>query len=458
MSRRTTISRRAVLRGVLAGGVTVAVPLPRLCAMFNGNGTAYADGTTPPVRYGVWFFGNGIIPDRWVPTTTGVGNAWTLSEQLSPLLEVKPWVSVVTGLNIMVPDTAAHASMPACALSGANLGSVPSSTSLPTTDQIIAKLIGTGTTYPTGLHVGCSNSSGNTALGMAISFSAPGAPNPPNYSPESLFTQLMQFANMPTTNSQSQAATNADLMRRGMVLDAVSGGISSLRARVGTEDQQRLDQHFEGIQQLQTQLVRAQGPKVSGTLVDPNKAYPNRGSDGGLTMQINQAFADLLVFAMSTDLTRIFTFCWAPGATNCSYADCGLQGGFHGDYGHRQSPQGPAYATIGFNTGVQYAMLSLNYLATKMKNTPDGAGALLDNSCIYSTSCVSESSTHSPVDYPLLLVGKAGGKLKGNQHIRQVGGNSSLVPFTVLQAYGSTAQTFGSDQGQVSSGIPELLA
>jgi hypothetical protein len=457
MSRRTSISRRAVLRGVLAGGISVAVPLPRLGAMFNGNGTAYADGTTPPVRYGVWFFGNGIIPDRWVPTTTGVGNAWTLSEQLSPLLEVKPWVSVVTGLNIMVPDTAAHSSMPACALSGANLGSVPSSTSLPTTDQLIAKLIGTGTTYPTGLHVGCSNSSGATALGMAISFSAPGAPNPPNYSPESLFTQLMQFANTPTT-SQQQAATNAELMQRGMVLDAVSDGITALQARLGAEDKQRLAQHLEGIQQLQTQLVRAQGPKVSGTLVDPNKAYPNRGSDGSLSLQMTQAFSDLLVFAMSTDLTRIFTFCWTPGATNCSYTDCGLQGGFHGDYGHRQSPQGPAYATIGFNTGVQYAMSSLAYLLVKMKNTPDAASTLLDNSCVYTTSCVSESSTHSPIDYPLLLSGKAGGKLKGNQHIRQVGGNSSLVPFTVLQAYGSTAQSFGAAQGQVSSGIPELLA
>jgi hypothetical protein len=28
----------------------------------------------------------------------------------------------------------------------------------------------------------------------------------------------------------------------------------------------------------------------------------------------------------------------------------------------------------------------------------------------------------------------------------------------VLQAYGSTAPTFGANEGQVSSGIPELLA
>ncbi len=452
--RRTIISRRMVLRGMLAGGVSVAVPLPRLAGMLNGNGTAYAGGTGLPVRYGVWFFGNGIIPNRWVPTTTGRGAAWTLSEQLAPLLEVKPWLSVITGTAIKVHDTAPHASMPACALSGANLGNVPSSTSLPTTDQLIAKLIGTGTTYPGGLHVGVSNSSGNTALGTAISFSMPGAPNPPDYSPANVFTKLMQFANTGST----PAPPDPDLVRRGMVLDAVTPGVTDLRARLGSDDQQRLDQHLEGIHELQAQILRAQGPKVSGTLVNPDTAYPKRGADGSISLQRSQAFADLLVFAMSTDLTRVFTFCFTPGASNAAYNDCGLQGGFHGDYGHRQSPKGQAFATIGFNTGVRYAMSNLNYMLAKMKNTPDGAGNLLDNSCVYTTSCVSEAQTHSGLDFPLLVSGKAGGKLKGDQHIRLVDDNSSKVAFTLLTVFGSTAQNYGLAEGQVTSGIPELLA
>ena len=45
MPRRTVIPRRLVLRGVLAGGAAVAIPLPRLIGMLNGNGTAYADAT-----------------------------------------------------------------------------------------------------------------------------------------------------------------------------------------------------------------------------------------------------------------------------------------------------------------------------------------------------------------------------------------------------------------------------
>src|SRR5579859_6184742 len=164
---RNVISRRTILRGTLAGGVSIALPLPRLGGMLNGNGTAYANGTALPVRFGFWFFGNGIIPERWVPTSTGIGSAWALSEELAPLAAVKPWLSVVTGCDIKVPDQAPHASFPACALSGATNGN--KTTLLPTIEQVIAKLIGAGTTFPTGIPVAIGNSSGGTALGDTIS-------------------------------------------------------------------------------------------------------------------------------------------------------------------------------------------------------------------------------------------------------------------------------------------------
>ena len=85
----------------------------------GGNGAAYANGTALPRRFGTWFFGNGIIPERWNPTTTGTGNAWKLSSSLEPLLLVKPWLTVVSGLRVKIPNTFAHKSMPANVLTGA---------------------------------------------------------------------------------------------------------------------------------------------------------------------------------------------------------------------------------------------------------------------------------------------------------------------------------------------------
>jgi hypothetical protein len=452
---RSVISRRTVLRGMLAGGVSVTVPLPRLCAMLNGNGTAYAAGTPLPVRFGFWFFGNGIIPELWVPTNTGIGANWSLSEQLAPLQDVKPWLSVVTGTSIKVPDSAPHASFPACALSGANNGN--KTTLLPTIDQVIAQMIGKGTTFPTGIHIGVANSSGGTAYGDILSYSGVSMPNPPDYSPASIFKKLMQFANTAAPNAPPPAV-DPELLRRQMVLDAVNEDAKALRARLGTEDQQRLDRHLQGVQELQTQIVRAQGPKVAGKLVNPDVAYVNRGADGSLSRRRCQAFNDLLVFALSTDLTRVFSYTFTVPASFAIYDDCGLAGGFHGAYGHRGSPMGVAYATAGMNTGVRYAMTNLNDLLVSMKNTADGAGNLLDNSCVYTTSCTSASQTHSPLDFPILISGKAGGKFKGDQHIRLIDANTSMVPYTIYQAFGGTAPTFGLKEGQVSSGIPALLA
>jgi hypothetical protein len=450
---RNKLSRRAVLRGAMAGGAIVALPLPRLGAMLNGNGTAYADGTALPVRFGWWFFGNGIIPERWVPPRTGVGNNWALSEQLAPLLNVKPWVQVISGTAIKVPDRAPHSSFTAAALSGAD--SAPRTTLLPTIEQVIGKMINGGTTFPTGLHIGISNSGGGTEIGDTHSFSGMNMPNPAEFDPSNMFKKLMPFASSATGKPTTP---DPELLRRKMVLDAVSNQANNLRKRLGMDDQQRLDRHLQGIQELQTQIMRASGPKVSGKLIDPATAHPNAGGAGSLSRARCQAFNDLLVFALSTDLTRIFSYTFTPAASFQVYSDCGLPGGYHSTYGHRGSPMGAAFATVGMNTGVRYAIGNMGDLLTRMKETPDGAGNLLDNSCVYTTSCTSEAQTHSPLDFPIVVAGKAGGKLKGDQHIRLIDENTSKVLYTLYSAYGGTAPTFGKDLGQVSSGLPEMLA
>jgi hypothetical protein len=217
--------------------------------------------------------------------------------------------------------------------------------------------------------------------------------------------------------------------------------------------------HLEGLNQLQNQIARAEMPtQTNVTLPDPDKVYPNRGADGSISRQRGQALADLLVFAMATDLTRIFSYMFSCPASHGTYVDCGLDPStFHEDYGHRLSPKGVAYATAGFNTGVKYTMSNLADTLVRMKNTPDGAGNLLDNSCVYVTSCVAESQTHGGVDYPILVAGKAGGRIKSDQHVRRVDENVSKAPFTLLTALGGTQTSFGKAEGQVTEGVSELL-
>jgi hypothetical protein len=452
MPIRRSLSRRTVLRGLLAGGVGITVPLPRLGGMLDGNGTAFADGEALPVRFGTWFFGNGIIPERWVPRLTGAGEAWQLSEQLAPLSQVKPWLSVLSGFSIKIPNNSPHASHPCAALTGAQTGG--GGVTMPTVDQVIAPSIKGDTPYPSGIHVGVSNQTGATSLGLAISYRGPNAANAPKYGPAALFQELLGF-----TNQGGPKPVDPELLNRAAVLDAVAEDAKQLKQRLGAEDQMRLDQHLTGLAELQGQIAKQSMPSAIGPAPDPDQLYPERGADGSISRQRGQAFADLLVFALASDLTRVFSYMFTCPACHGNYADCGLDNSsFHEDYGHRLSKAGLADATKGFNTGVKFAMSNLADLLTKLKNVPDGASNLLDNSCVYVTSCTSESQTHSGTDYPLLVAGKAGGKLKSDQHLRLLDENVSKVPFTLLTALGGAPASFGDGEGKVTSGVAELLA
>jgi len=420
--------------------------------MLNDNGTAYAAGGELPVRFGTWFFGNGIIPDRWVPSSTGQGDAWQLSEQLEPLTQVKPWLSVLTGLSIKVPNNSPHASHPCAALTGAQTG--PGQVRSASIDQLIAPAIAGDTPFPSGIHAALSSQTGATALGLAISYRGPNAANPPTYSPTALYQQLLGF-----TSDGTAQPVDPELLYRQSVLDAVAEDANALRQRLGAEDQARLGHHLDGLHELQGRITRLASPISTGPVPNPDELYPARGADGVISRERGQAFADLLVFALATDLTRVFSYMFTCPASHGEYADCGLaNSSFHEDYGHRLSKTGLSAATRGFNTGVKYAMSNLADLLTKMKSVPDGSGTLLDNSCVYITSCTSESQTHSGNDYPLLVAGNAGGRLRSDQHVRLLDENVSKVPFTLLNALGGTAETFGQVEGSVSSGIAELLA
>jgi hypothetical protein len=454
---RTTIGRRTVLRGLLgggaAGGVAVTVPLPRLGGMLDDHGVAYADGTPLPRRFGTWFFGNGVVPDRWNPTAAGAGGAWQLSPELEPLKEVKPWLTVVSGLRVKIPNLYAHKSMPANVLTGAQAvqrGNVQ----LPSIDQRIAPLIARGTTFPTGIHVGISSTTGAGALDFNISFNGANAPNPPEYSPAALFRKLLGI-----TGGGGAVGPDPSLLRRKRVLDAVAEDARALKQRLGREDQERLDRHLTGLGELQTQLGAVTAPRMAGPPPDPDKLYPTRGRDGSITRLRAQAFADLVTFALATDVTRVFSYVFTCAACHGSYADAGLDNvTFHEDYGHRKSPKGREYALEGFHKGVVYAITCLADLLTRLKNTPEGAGNLLDSACIYTTSCVSDSERHGGSEYPMLISGKARGGLKGDLHHRAVGDNVSKVPFTLLKLMGGTDATFGKDEGLVDSTLGAVLA
>jgi hypothetical protein len=110
------------------------------------------------------------------------------------------------------------------------------------------------------------------------------------------------------------------------------------------------------------------------------------------------------------------------------------------------------------NKAMMYWFDQCRVFMEMLQNTPDGAGNLLENSLVYGTSDVSFGFTHSKDEYPILLFGRAGGAIKGNQHHRTEGDNISKLLLTLVNLYGAQKTEFGAEEGLVTSGIPEILA
>ena len=144
------LNRRSLLRGMI-GGASVSLGLPLLDSLLNENGTAFADGTPIPVRFGTYFWGLGLTDTpaggtRWVPRTTGPG--YEITPELEAIAALKDKVSVFSGYRA-IPDSRpnlVHWSGHAAILSGV----APAASSRfdgPSLDTRIADAIGNTTRF-----------------------------------------------------------------------------------------------------------------------------------------------------------------------------------------------------------------------------------------------------------------------------------------------------------------------
>lgn len=433
------LDRRAVLRGMFQGAA-VAVGLPLFDCWLNPNGTALASGGALPVRFGLFFWGNGTLPDRWIPE--GEGPGWVASDQLVAVEGLRDVLTVITGMSVKLPNIHPHGSGAAGVLSaGPVLEDNPSSFAGPSIDQIIAQAVGNGTLYRS-LQTAASTIQG-------LSFNGPNSQNPAESDPYALYERLFG----PTfVEPGSEPIVDPRLGLRRSVLDVVGSDVERLQARLGASDRVRLDQHLTGIRELELRLALLQQdpPDLEACVrpLAPLPAYPDVDGRPQLAAR-NRAMADLLAMACACDQTRVVSHYFTEPINDLLFD--GATAGHH-DLTHNESGAQPQCHQITVQCVEAYASFVEAFRAV-----PEGTGTLLDACAILGTSEVSLGRTHSVDEMPLLIAGSACGQIRNGVHVRGVGQeNVTKVLLTLARACGALLPSLGVDDAHTSDGLSAI--
>ena len=436
MKNSWQVSRRTVLR---AAGVSMALPwleamgtpdseqhqqLPRrMCAILFPFGIAIPKNDAEDRRWG------------WFPT--GQGSDYQLTNVLKPLEPLMDDVSIFQGL-----------SHPRCrAMNGHDTGDtfLTANNLAPVTyqntislDQYAAARIGKETRLAS-LTLSTDGGVGPRTRTTTLSYTAKGQPIPALSDPKQIFERLFG-------QDGASEQGRSKLQNSESILDLVLDQSKSLNRKLGTADQRKMSEYETSVREVEKRIKRSSSwLDVPLPKVDRDSIALEATVDA--PAEYLKAIYDLQFLAFQTDLTRISTYqigSYGPSRARTFPAVLGLKPDWHG-LAHAAGKKGGPENLGRFD---QFLAENLARFLTRLKETPEGDGCLLDRTLVLYGS--SNSRTHQNHNYPLLLAGGRGLGLKHNQflHFDEKTPMSNLF-VTMLQALGVETESFVDSTGSL---------
>jgi hypothetical protein len=368
------LNRRSFLR---AAGITLALPL--LEAMQPG--IAAAAGAAKPRRMVCIQTNMGILPQFFFPEKAG--RDYGLSPYLERLKAHRDQMTVFSGVS-HPGVTGAHAAEK-CFLTGTphpERGGFRNWVSL---DQFAAEQVGNLTRYPS-LTLAMSSEGGST-----LSYTRSGAPIPAEKSPKKLFQRLF------VQGKPEEVAANVEALRQGRsMLDFVGGQAKRLNRSLSKGDQERMDQYFTSVRELERRLHSSEEWEHKPKPIVAAKA-PEDIEDGREFVAKTRLMFDVMKLALETDSTRLITL----------FIDTTV---IHNITHHGNRPE--VLAELRAKEEAQFD--ALNDFLTALTNAKEENETLLDRTMVLYGTPMGSANSHSNVNLPMLL---AGGGFKHGQHL-----------------------------------------
>ena len=435
------LPRRTFLRGM---GVTMALPL--LDAMIPAHTLLAQTAANPKARLGFVYVPHGAIMDKWTPASEGAGFEFT--PILKPLEAHRNYVNVVTGLGHRAADTTAvHSLSPTTWLSGVRPKATQGVDAFAgvTADQIAAQAIGQDTILPSmelatedhsGLIGSCDRDYGCIYMNT-LSWRTPTTPLPMEINPRKVFQRMFG-------EGGSASERKARIQEDRSILDAITKEASSLQLQLGPSDRQTMTQYLENVREIERRIQRAESSQGEQDLQLPTRP-------AGVPFDFEEhvkLMYDLMALSYQANVTRVITFMVSREVSNRTYTQVGVTDGHHA-ISHHQNRAEKMEKNVRIQT---FNINQFKGFLDKLKATPDGDGSLLDHAVILYGSNMSNSNAHDHFPLPNLLVGGAGGRMKGGRHLRYPDHTPMTnLLVTMLDKAGVKQETLGDSTGTLAN-------
>src|SRR5688572_8229609 len=433
------LPRRTFLRSAL--GTLVAMPF------MDAMVPALAAQASRPFRFGAIYIPNGIFPQQWHPETAG--SNFDFKPIMQPLEPFRNSLVTISGMK--APDGnpemgGVHMGASAAWLNGtgpdsgqANYFVVRSRKSI---DQFIADKIA-GDTPLQSLQVGTEDM--GTSAGAcdgypcvffnSISWRDDTSPLPVAVNLRVTFERIFGE----TGSAQRRLA---QMRRKQSLLDSVVEEATKMRNSLGPADNRILDEYLTNIRDVEKQLERME----TRAAAVPEGAVAPLGLPDNIDDHLTVTY-DLMLLAFQADISRVFTFMVGHEGSGRSYAHIGIPEPHHPVSHHGDTPEGIAkYAKL-----TTYHVTKLAEFVGKLQATKDGDGTLLDRSLLYFGSGMGNGNAHDRNNPPVLLMGGANGKLKGNRSIKVENKEPTAnLLLAMAEMAGSEVEKIGRSTGKLS--------
>jgi hypothetical protein len=222
----------------------------------------------------------------------------------------------------------------------------------------------------------------------------------------------------------------------------------SLNGSLGRIDKRKLDEYMDSVRTVEKQIQR-----IGLRQDDINKlnvAPPIKPWQAMTRDEFIQVMGDLMILAFRTDLTRVATIMSSPERWGSPLKVHGL---FNKPIDHHGLTHGQG------NDNVRSKLQALDHfhiqqfasLVTKMKETNEAEGTLLDNMMFTLGSGISDGSLHVYTDLPTVVAGKAGGFINPGKHIKSKEGTPiSNLWLSMINAMGVNANSLGDSTSKLN--------